>query len=211
MAGDAMAGGAIPGAAGLSAAAAAGAGGPASGMDPAMMAAYSAQMAAAMQAMQAGMAQAGAGGAGMPPGAMAMPPGAMGMPPGAMGMPGEAGGKALEVSADLSGDLKKGKTVIRNIDWVPGGGTVSPAGADGFTQAMAQVAAAMKQAGGSYRLDLYMDKQSGDVVVKTLGPQRLAAVQASLVKGGASPGADGPQIGKSKKDGDPRLEIVKLK
>lgn len=215
VAGAAMAGGVMPGGAGMSAAAAAAAaGGPPSGMDPAMMAAYSAQMAAAMQVMQAGMAQAGATGAGMPPGmppgAMAMPPG-MGMPTGAMGTPGEAGGEALEVSSDLPGDLKKGKTVIRNIDWVPGGGTVSPAGADGFSQAMAQVAAAMKQAGGSYRLDLYMDKQSGDVVVKTLGPQRLATAQASLVSGGAAPGADGPQIGKSKKDGDPRLEIVKLK
>jgi hypothetical protein len=201
-------------AAAAAAAAAAGAGGPPSGIDPAMMAAYSAQMAAAMQAMQAGMAQAGAGGAGMPPGmppgAMAMPPG-MGMPPGAMGTPGEAGGEALEVSSDLPGDLKNGKTVIRNIDWVPGGGTVSPAGADGFSQAMAQVAAAMKQAGGSYRLDLYMDQQSGDVVVKTLGPQRLATVRAALVEGGAAPEPDGPQIGKSKKDGDPRLEVVKLK
>ena len=215
MAGGAMPGGAMPGGAGMSAAAAAGAGAQPSGMDPAMMAAYSAQMAAAMQAMQAQMAQTGAGGAGMPPGmppgAMAMPPGGMEMPPGAMGTPGEGGGKALELSSDLPGDLKKGKTVIRNIDWIPGGGTVSPAGADGFARAMAQVAAAMKQAGGSYRLDLYMDKQSGDVVVRTLGPQRLAAVQASLVEGGATPGADGPQIGKSKKDGDLRLEIVKLK
>lgn len=204
MASGAMAGGAMPGGAGMSAAAAAaaGAGGQPSGMDPAMMAAYSAQMAAAMQAMQAQMAQPGAAGAGMPPGAT-------GMPPGAMGAPGEAGGKALQVSSDLPGDLKKGKTVIRNIDWIPGGGAVSPAGADGFGQAMAQVAAAMKQAGGSYRLDLYMDKHSGDVVVRALGPERLAAVQASLVQGGVAPGPDGPQIGKSKKDGDPRLEIVR--
>ena len=171
MPGGAMPGGAMPGGAGMSAAAAAGAGAQPSGMDPAMMAAYSAQMAAAMQAMQAGAGGAGMP-PGMPPGAMAMPPGGMEMPPGAMGTPGEGGGKALEVSSDLPGDLKKGKTVIRNIDWVPGGGTVSPAGADGFTQAMARVAVAMKQAGGSYRLDLYMDKQSGDVVVKTLGPQR---------------------------------------
>lgn len=206
MAGGGVADGAVPGAAGLMPT---GAGGQ-PGMDPAMMAAYSAQMAAAMQAVQA---QAGAGGTGMPPG---MLPGAMPMPTGgvpadAMEEPGEGGGQPLELSSDLPGELKKGKTVIRNLDWIPGGGTVSPAGADGFGQAMARVAAAMKQAGGSYRLDIYMDKQSGDVVVRTLGPQRLAAVRASLVEGGASPGADGPQIGKSKKDGDPRLEVVRLK
>ncbi len=164
------------------------------------MGAGNAQMMAAMQAMQAQMAQMGTGGAGMPPGM-----------PQAMGASGEGGGKALEVSSDLPGDLKKGKTVIRNIDWIPGGETVSPSGADGFAWAMAQVAAAMKQAGGAYRLDLYMDKQSGDAMVGTLGPQRLAAVQAALVEGGATPGADGPQIGKSKKAGDPRLEIVRLK
>ena len=219
MAGGAMAGGAMPGGvmpgAVMPGGAGMPAGGQASGMDPAMMAAYSAQMAAAMQAMQAQMGQAGAGGAGTPPGmpagAMAMPPGGMGMPPGAMGAPGEGGGKPLEVSSDLPGDLKKGKAVIRNIDWIPGGGTLSATGADGFDRAMAQVAVAMKQAGGSYRLDLYMDKQSGDVVVRTLGPQRLVAVQASLVTGGASSGPDGPQIGKTKKHGDPRLEVVRLK
>ena len=107
--------------------------------------------------------------------------------------------------------MKKGKTVIRNIDWVPGGGNVSSAGADEFARAMAQVAAAMKQTKGSYRIDLYMDQQSGNIVVRTLGPQRLAAVQGSLVRGGAPPGADGPQIGKSEKDRDPRLEVVRLK
>jgi hypothetical protein len=203
MTGGALPGGAMPGMVGMPAGVA-GAGGQPSGMDPAMMAAYSAQMAAAMQAMQSQVAQSGAGGAGMPPG---MPPGAMPMPPGGT----EMSPNALEVSPDLDGDLKKGKTVIRNIDWIPGGGAVAPAGADGFARAMAQVAAAMKQAGGSYRLDIYMDKQSGDVVVRTLGPQRLAAVQASLVEGGAGSGADGPQVGKSKKDGDPRLEIVRLK
>jgi hypothetical protein len=162
-------------------------------------------------AIQAQMDQAKAGGDSTPPEVRAMPPEEMGMNLGAMGMSGGRVAKALEVSSDLPGDMKKGKTVIRNIDWIPGGGTVSPAGADGFDRAMAQVAAAMKQAGGSYRIDLYMDKQSGNIVVRTLGAQRLAAIQASLVKGGASKGADGPQIGTSSKDGDPRVEIVRLK
>jgi hypothetical protein len=177
--------------------------------------------AATMQAMRARMAQMG------PPGATTMSlDEAMkkiqaqiaaagdsmspGMAPGVAGPPGERGGKALEVSSDLPGDLRKGKTVIRNIDWIPGGGNVSPSSAGGFARAMAQVAAAMKQAGGSYRVDLYMDSQSGNIVVRTLGPQRLAAVEASLVVGGASPGAAGPQIGISLKDADPRLEIIRL-
>ncbi len=154
------------------------------------------QVMATMQAMQAQMSQMPAGMAGMP---------------GAGGMPGEAGGKPLEVSSDLAGDLQKGKTVVRNIDWVPGTAGVSPAGSLGFSQAMAQVAEAMLQTGGSYRLDLYMDKQFGDAV-QTLGPQRLSVVQAAVVQGGLSAHPESaPQIGKVKKDGHPRLEIVKLK
>lgn len=185
--------------------------GDAGGMRAAQMAAMAggrgggnAQMAAAMQMMQAQMAQMGSGGAGMPAGMPeeAMPAGAMPMPPGPT---------AIDVSSDLVGDLKKGKTVVRNIDWVPGGADVSPASADGFARAMAQVVAAIKQGGGSFRLDLYMDKESGDIVVRTLGPRRLAAVRAALVEGGAAPGAGGLQIGQSKKEKGPRLEIVKLK
>jgi hypothetical protein len=119
---------------------------------------------------------------------------------------GEAGGKKIELSSDLVRDLKKGKTVVRNIDWIPGAGSVTTGSSEAFTGAMVQIAAAMKQAGGAYRIDLYMDQQSGDIVVRTLGPQRLAAVRASLAKGGAT-----PQIGEPRKDGDPRLEIVRLK
>jgi hypothetical protein len=176
----------------------------AGGVDPAMMSAYSAQMAAAMATAQAQMSQAGAAGAGMPAGGIAMPPG-MPMAPGAAG-PGEAAGKALEISADLGADLKKGKTIVRNIDWIAGGEAVSTEGADAFTRGLTGIAAAMAQAGSAYRLDLYMDKQSGDAVVRTLGPRRLAAVQQALLQ----QGAPDTEIGKSKKDKDPRLEIVKL-
>jgi hypothetical protein len=187
-------------------------------MSPAQMAQLKGQMSPELLAqMQAQMRQVPKGQmqqAQMPPGQMpievpGMPPqvGGPGMPmPGINPMSGEAGGKNIELSSHLVRDLKKGKTVVRNIDWTPGSGTVSNQGSSAFTGAMAKVAAAMKQAGGSYRVDLYMDQQSGNVVVRTLGPQRLAAVQASLAKGGAT-----PQMGQARKDGDPRLEIVKLK
>jgi hypothetical protein len=127
-------------------------------------------------------------------------------------MPGYArdngGSKGIQLSSDPVRDLKQGKTVVRNIDWVPGGGTVTAAGSDAFAGAMGKIAAAMKQVGGSYSVELYMDPQSGDIVVRKLGPLRLATVQASLVKAGA--GGNGPQVGQAKKDGEPRLEIVRL-
>ncbi len=86
--------------------------GDAGGMQAAQMAA----MAGGRGGGNAQMAQMGSGGAGMPAGMPeeATPAGAMPMPPGPT---------AIDVSSDLVGDLKKGKTVVRNIDWVPGGRT----------------------------------------------------------------------------------------
>ncbi len=191
-------------------------------MSPALIAQMMAQMKAGMPQMSPALwaqmqAQLSPGAA--QPEAGEMPPAQTpGGPPGlappagepdAAGSPGEGGGKKIQVSSDLVRDLKNGKTVIRHIDWVPGSGAVTPGGSPGFTRAMAQVAAAMKQAGGSYRLNLFMNEQSGNVVVRRLGPQRIAAVRAALIKGGAASGATGPQAGETKKDGDPRLEIIR--
>ncbi|MBA3345182.1 MAG: hypothetical protein H0T44_07750 [Gemmatimonadales bacterium] len=214
----------MPGMMGMAGAAAPGAGTPAaglagqpgmgmSGMSPEVMKQMQAQMAAMqgggtaqgtgpMDAMMAQMGQMPNGAGGMPPGAAEMPSDAMDMEP----------AKAIEVSSDVAGDLKKGKTAIRNIAWAPGAGTVSPAGSEAFGRAMAQLAAAMKQAGGSYRLDLYMEKQSADVVLRKLGPQRLSTAHAAVMKGATAKTAQALlQIGKAQKDEDPRLEFVKLK
>jgi hypothetical protein len=91
-------------------------------------------------------------------------------------------------------------------------GTVSATGTEPFPQALIQAGTAVLQAGGSYRLDLYMDKQSPDAVAKSLGSQRLASVQTAFLSGpmAGQPNAV-PLAGKIKRDGDPRLEIVKTK
>ena len=98
-----------------------------------------------------------------------------GMPGG--GMTGEGMTRPIAVTAE------KNKTVIRNIDWLPGTGTVSAAGTEAFQQALIQAGTAVLQAGGSYRLDLYMDKQSPDAASKSLGSQRLASVQTAFLCG----------------------------
>jgi hypothetical protein len=153
-----------------------------------------------MQAMSAQMQQMQrmSGAAGAAPGTMP------GMPAG--GMTGEGMGQPIAVTAE------KNKTVIRNIDWVPGTGAVSTTGAAPFQQALIQAGTAVLQAGGSYRLDLYMNKQSPDAGTKSLGSQRLASVQSALLSGplAGQPNAV-PLAGKIKRDGDPRLEIVKIK
>ena len=138
-------------------------------------------------------------------GAAGAAPGTMpGMPAG--GMTGEGMGQPIAVTAE------KNKTVIRNIDWVPGTGAASATGAAPFQQALIQAGTAVLRVGGSYRLDLYMDKQSPDAETKSLGSQRLASVQTAFLSGpmAGQPNAV-PLAGKIKRDGDPRLEIVKIK
>jgi hypothetical protein len=156
-----------------------------------------AQIAAMQQMMAAQMGQAG----GAPP-----------SPASAAAAPSEGAGKPIEFSPQLLLDLKKGKTAIRNIDWVGGTASLTPAGSEPFNQAMSQIAAALTQAGGKYRLDLYFDKHYEDVGVKTLGPQRFTLIQTALGKGGLGNTPGGvPKAGNTKKDKDPRLEIVKIK
>jgi hypothetical protein len=124
----------------------------------------------------------------------------------------EAPGQTVELSPDLAAELAKGKSTVRNIDWVAGTPGISAAGTPGFTQAMTQLAAGMAQLGGSYRLDLYLDQRYDDAIVKSLGAQRLSAVQTALsgAVGSAQP-TPVLEVGKAKKDKHPRLEIVKRK
>ena len=121
----------------------------------------------------------------------------------------EAAGKSVALSPDLAAELAKGRTVVKDIDWLAGGGDVSPAGADSFAEAMATLAAAIGKTGGSYRVDIYLDKRYDDVAVAPIGAARLKAVQAALEQAGLTSGVITP--GTAKKDKKPRLEIVKAK
>ena len=166
------------------------------GMDAAALAAYQAQVMAMMQGPQGRMA----------PGAM---PGGI---PG--GMPGptmtEGAGQPLDLAADLVGELRKGKTAVRHIDWVAGSAVLSEPASIAFTKAAAEIAAAMREVGGRYRLVLYMDKRYDDAGAKMLGLQRLTTVQGLLAQASGGDASAGPETGKVKRDGDPRLEIVKV-
>ena len=165
-------------------------------MDAAALAAYQAQV-MSMQGTPGRM-----GGPGFMPGAL---PGAM---PGAALT--EGAGQPLDVAPDLVGQLRKGKTAVRHIDWVAGSVVLSDQGTGAFAKAAADITAAMREAGGRYRLDLYMDKRYDDASAKMLGPQRLTTVQGILAQASGAEASAGPKIGKVKRDGDPRLEIVKV-
>jgi hypothetical protein len=121
----------------------------------------------------------------------------------------EARGKSVTLSSDLAADLAKGRTIVKDIDWLAGGGEVSEAGVASFTDAMAKLGAAIAKAGAAYRADIYLDKRYEDVAIAALGSARLKVVLASLQAAGLETGV--VTAGKAKKDKHPRLEIVKAK
>jgi hypothetical protein len=121
----------------------------------------------------------------------------------------EAPGQTIEVASDVASELKQGKSVIRNIDWVAGSAGLSEAGQPAFQDVVVKLGAAMKEIGGHYRLDLYLNQRYDDATVSSFAAQRLALVQNAL----AGVGVDMAQVvlGKSKRDKDPRLEIVRTR
>jgi hypothetical protein len=121
----------------------------------------------------------------------------------------EAPGKSVALASDPAADLAKGKMVIRDIDWIAYGGEISAEGAPAFRKAMATLAAALAQAKGTYRADIYLDKRYDDSAVEPLGSARLQTVQRALEAAGVASGV--VTTGKAKKDKKPRLEIVKVR
>jgi hypothetical protein len=67
----------------------------------------------------------------------------------------------------------------------------------------------MKSSGGTYRVDVYMDKKYADAEIATLGPQR-ALVIVSLLQAAGQLG-EAVVSGKVGKDKEQRVEIVKVK
>jgi hypothetical protein len=122
----------------------------------------------------------------------------------------EASGQQLKLSGAVADEIRKGKLVIKKIDWVRGSPSVSAPMTQGFMDLMTTVGQAISKAGGAYRVDVYMDKKYTDAEIASLGQQRGSIVAASLQAGGQlSPDLAMP--GKIGKDKEQRVEIVKVK
>ncbi len=121
----------------------------------------------------------------------------------------EASGEQMKLSGTVADEIKKGKLVIKKIDWVHGNPSVSAPATQGFMDLMLSAGQAMKAAGGSYRVDVYMDKKYSDQEIASLGAQRTTVVISSLQAGGQL----GEEVlpGKIGKDKEQRVEIVKVK
>lgn len=90
----------------------------------------------------------------------------------------EAPGEQLKLSGPVVDEIKKGKLVIKKIDWVHGSPNVSPSTTQGFLDVMMSVGQAIKAAGGNYRVDVYMDKKYSDEERAALGAQRMTLIEA---------------------------------
>jgi len=121
----------------------------------------------------------------------------------------EASGEQMKLSGAVADEIKKGKLVIKKIDWVHGSPSVSAPATQGFSDLMLSAAQAMKATGSTYRVDVYMDKKYSDQDIATLGAQRTTVVVSSLQAGGQLGEAVLP--GKVGKDKEERVEIVKVK
>jgi hypothetical protein len=122
----------------------------------------------------------------------------------------EASGQQIKLSGAVADEIKKGKLVIKKIDWVHGSPSVSAPMTQGFMDLMTTAGQAISKAGGTYRVDIYMDKKYADAEIASLGQQRGSIVVASLQAGGQlSP--DLVAAGKIGKDKEQRVEIVKVK
>jgi hypothetical protein len=150
-------------------------------------------------AMQSMMTQMQAGG---------VQPGGTGA--GGMGaMTTEAAGQQVKLSGDVASEIKKGKLTIKQLDWIRGSPTLSSSTTQGFIDLMTNAGQAMKEAGGVYRVDVYMDKKYSDQEIEALGAQRAAVVVAALQdRGQVGQGVVAGKVGKEKEQ---RVEIVKVK
>jgi hypothetical protein len=122
----------------------------------------------------------------------------------------EASGQQLKLSGPVADEIKKGKLVIKKIDWVHGSPSVSAPMTQGFMDLMVSAGQAMSAAGGTYRVDIYMDKKYSDAEIASLGQQRGAIIVASLQAGGQL-APDVVTAAKIGKDKEQRVEIVKVK
>ena len=122
----------------------------------------------------------------------------------------EASGQQIKLSGAVADEIRKGKLVIKKIDWVHGSPSVSAPMTQGFMDLMTTAGQAMSKAGGTYRVDIYMDKKYTEAEIASLGQQRGSIVVASLQAGGQlSP--DLVTAGKIGKEKEQRVEIVKVK
>lgn len=121
----------------------------------------------------------------------------------------EAAGQQIQLSGKPEEEIRKGKLVIKRIDWIAGSAAVSAPSMSGFVDLMHAVGDAVKASGAKYRVDIYMSKGYSDADIAALAPQRVGMMISLLQDRAQSVELTTP--GNIKKDKEQRVEIVKIK
>lgn len=121
----------------------------------------------------------------------------------------ESPGQQLQLSGTPAEQIKKGKLVIKHIDWMLGSPSVSASSMSGFVDLVHSVGDAVKAEGAKYRVDIYMDKHYSDADIAAIAPQRQGMIISLLQDRLPQPDITIP--GNIKKDKEQRVEIVKIK
>lgn len=121
----------------------------------------------------------------------------------------ESPGQQLQLSGTPAEQIKKGKLVIKHIDWMLGSPSVSASSMSGFVDLVHSVGDAAKAEGAKYRVDIYMDKHYSDADIAAIAPQRQGMI-ISLLQDRLQQ-RDITIPGNIKKDKEQRVEIVKIK
>ena len=113
------------------------------------------------------------------------------------------------LSADLAGELRNGRTALRQIGWAPGAGELKEGAGAAFSDAIATLALAIQEAGGSYRADFYVEPAADKATVQRVAAGRFAAVRDALTHAGLPD--DAVVSGRVAVDKDARLELVRTR
>ena len=116
---------------------------------------------------------------------------------------------SVRMSADPVGELRKGKIALRRIGWASGAAELEEGAGGAFSDAMTRLALALRQAGGTYRADIYLEAPTDKAAAEHVGTARLAVVRDALDHAGLPTGLVAP--GKVKVDKDARVELVRTK
>ena len=114
----------------------------------------------------------------------------------------------VQLSADLVGELRKGKTALRQIGWTPGAGELEQGAGAAFSDALAKLALALREAGGSYRADFYVEPLPDKTKAERIAAARFAALRDALDHAGLPD--DVVVAGTVKVERDVRLELVRV-
>ena len=114
---------------------------------------------------------------------------------------------SVQLSADLLGELRNGRTALRRIGWAPAAAELEEGAGAPFSDAIAALALAIRQAGGSYRADFYVEPPADKATAQRVAAGRFAAVRDALSHAGLPDNV--VVAGAVAVDQDPRLELVR--